>query len=137
MTSIHFVEVLEETKGYEGAFESMARSRVHALMVPTSPRFVRDRTPIMELAARRRLPAIYDFGFFAIEGGLMGYGPTQAEMDRQAAKFVDQILKGARPGDLRVQQPTKVELVIILKTAKALGLTIPPALLQRADQVIE
>ena len=134
---LHFVEVLEDTKGYEGTFESMARAGVHALMVPTSPRFFRDRRSIMELAATRRLPAIYDAGVFPIEGGLMGYGPTQAEMDRQAAKFVDQIFKGARPGDLPVQQPTKVELVINLKTAKALNLTIPQSILQRADQVIE
>jgi putative tryptophan/tyrosine transport system substrate-binding protein len=134
---LHFVEILEDAKGYEAAFESMAKAGVHALLVPTSPRFNRDRRAIMELAARRRLPTVYDFGSIAIEGGLMGYGPTQAEMDRQAAKFVHKILNGAEPGDLPLEQPSKFELVINLKTAKTLGLTIPPSLLLRADQVIE
>jgi putative tryptophan/tyrosine transport system substrate-binding protein len=134
---LHFVEILEDATGYEAAFESMAKAGVHALLVSTSPRFNRDRRSIMELAATRRLPAVYDFGLIAIEGGLMGYRPTQAEMDRQAAKFVHKILNGANPADLPIEQPSKFELVINLKTAKALGLTIPPSVLLRADRVIE
>jgi len=133
---LHVVEVADAT-GYEAAFNSMARAGDEALLVPSSPQFSRDRKPIIELAARRRIPAIYDFDFFAIQGGLMSYGPTQAEMDRQAAKLVDRILKGAKPADLPVEQPTKFELVINLKAAKALDLTIPPSLLARADQIIE
>src|SRR6266536_144807 len=107
----------------------MARADVEALLVPTSPQFSRDRKSIIELAARRRIPAIYEWGAFAGEGGLMGYGPSRAEMDRQAAKLVDKILKGAKPGDLPIEQPTKFDLVINLKTAKALGLAIPQSLL--------
>ena len=133
---LYVVEVADAT-GYEAAFDSIARAGAGALVVPTSPQFTRDRKSIIELAARRRIPAIYDAGFFATQGGLMSYGPTQAEMDRQAAKLVDRILKGAKPADLPVEQPTTFELVINMKTAKALGLTIPPSLLLRADQVIE
>ena len=133
---LHVVEVADAT-GYEAAFDSMARAGAEALLVPTSPQFSRDRKSIIELAAKRRIPTIYDFSFFAIQGGLLSYGPTQAEMDRQAAKLVDRILKGAKPADLPVEQPTKFELVINLQTAKALGLTSPPTLLGRADQVIE
>jgi ABC-type uncharacterized transport system substrate-binding protein len=91
----------------------------------------------VDLAAKHRLPAMYHFRFYVERGGLAYYGPDLAEMWRAAALFVDKILKGAKPADLPVEQPTKFELVINLKTAKALGLTIPPSLLQRADQVIE
>jgi putative ABC transport system substrate-binding protein len=128
---------VREAEGYEGAFDAIAGVGAGALVVPTAPKFERDRKLIFDLAARRRVPAIYFWGSHATEGGLMGYGPNRAEMDRQAARAVDRILKGAKPGDLPVEQPTKFELVINLKTAKALGLTIPPALMQRADQVIE
>jgi putative ABC transport system substrate-binding protein len=89
------------------------------------------------MAARRRIPAIYEWGENARAGGLMAYGPVLAELDRRAATYIDRILKGARPSDLPVEQPIKFELVINVKTAKALGLTIPPSLLLRADQVIE
>jgi putative ABC transport system substrate-binding protein len=92
---------------------------------------------IIALAAKHRLPAIYGWLVFPEAGGLMSYGPDFQDMARQTAVFVDKILKGASPADLPVEQPTKFELVINLKTAKALGLTIPPLLLQRADQVIE
>jgi len=87
--------------------------------------------------AKNRLPAIYPWREFTDSGGLMAYSTNRTEMYRSSATFVDKILKGARPGDLPIEQPTKFELVINLKTAKALGLTIPPALLLRADQVIE
>jgi putative ABC transport system substrate-binding protein len=133
---LHVLEVGDAT-GYEAAFDSMARAGAEALLVPTSPQFSRDSKAIIELAARRRIPAIYDFGFFATQGGLMSYGPTYSEMDRQAAKLVDKILRGAKPADLPVEQPTKFELIINLKTAKALGLTIPQSLLSRADEVIQ
>ncbi|HSE67694.1 MAG TPA: ABC transporter substrate-binding protein [Gemmatimonadales bacterium] len=92
---------------------------------------------IADVAVKHRLPTIFGLPTFAEAGGLMAYGPNRRELWRRAAIFVDKILKGARPGDLPVEQPTKFELVINLKTAKALGLTIPPSLLQRADQVIE
>jgi putative ABC transport system substrate-binding protein len=92
---------------------------------------------IADVAVKHRLPTIFGLPTFAEAGGLMAYGPNRRELWRRAATFVDKILKGARPGDLPVEQPTKFELVINLKTAKALGLTMPPSLLQRADQVIE
>jgi ABC-type uncharacterized transport system substrate-binding protein len=95
------------------------------------------RRMIIERAARHRLPAIYDFRYFVAEGGLVSYGHDPAELYREAAVYVDRILKGAKAGELPVQNPTKYELVINLKTVKALGLTVPPTLLARADEVIE
>jgi putative ABC transport system substrate-binding protein len=91
----------------------------------------------VDLAAKGRLPAIYDEKAFTQTGGLMSYGANLSDLYRRAATFVDKILRGAKPAHLPVEQPTKLELVINLKTAKALGLTIPPAVLARADQVIE
>jgi putative tryptophan/tyrosine transport system substrate-binding protein len=121
----------------DSAFARMAREHVGALIVITDPLTLRHRTRVVQLAANNRLPAVYSFGEFARAGGLLAYGPSVAEMFRRAATYVDRILKGAKPADLPVEQPTRYELVINLKTAKALGLTIPPSLLQRADQVIE
>jgi putative tryptophan/tyrosine transport system substrate-binding protein len=95
------------------------------------------RETIYSLADRYRLPTIYGFRFYAAEGGLMSYGIESAEMFRGAATYVDRILRGVKPADLPVQLPTKFELVINLKTAKALGLTVPPALLSLADELIE
>ncbi len=99
--------------------------------------FYAERTRIAELAAQSRLPGIYGGKEFAEAGGLMTYGIDIHESFRRAATYVDKILKGAKPADLPVEQPNKFELVINLKTAKALGLTIPPSLLQRADEVIQ
>ncbi len=95
------------------------------------------REPIIALAARHSVPAVYPFRFFAASGGLMSYGTDVAEVFRRAAAYVDRILKGTSPGELPIQAPTKYELVINIKTAKTLGLEIPPALLALADEVIE
>ena len=97
----------------------------------------RSRSQVAGLAQKNRLPTMFGLREFADAGGLMAYGPNYADGWRRAAAYVDKILKGARPGELPVEQPTKFELVINLKTAKALGLTIPPALLRRADHVIQ
>jgi putative ABC transport system substrate-binding protein len=106
-------------------------------MVQTNPLFIRYRRRIVELAARSRVPAVYGEREFVDAGGLMFYGASLADMYRDAAAYADRILKGSKPADLPVEQATMLKLVINLKAAKALGLTIPPALLQRADQVIE
>jgi len=99
--------------------------------------FFRERGRLVDLAAKNRLPAVFPYREFVDDGGLMAYGPNLADLSRRAATYVDKILKGANPGDLPVEQPTKFDLIINLKTARALGLTIPASLLQRADQVIE
>jgi len=115
----------------------MVNERADALFVLSSPIFNRDRRQIIDRAAKYRLPTIYEWREQVEVGGLMSYGSSFAELSRRIAAYVDKILKGAKPGDLPVEQPTKVELVINLKTAKALGLTIPQSLLLRADHVIE
>jgi putative ABC transport system substrate-binding protein len=107
------------------------------LLLLESPFFTTHRARLAELPARSRLPAIYGQREYVEVGGLMSYGTDYPDLYRRAAVYVDKILKGAKPGDLPIEQPTKFELVINLKTAKALDLTIPPSLLQRADQVIE
>jgi putative ABC transport system substrate-binding protein len=116
-----------------GAF---ARSGNGGLIV-TSGGVAFRRNLILGLASRHKLPAVYPFRFYAVDGGLISYGPDNIEMFRRAAGYVDRILKGEKPGDLPVQAPTKYELVINLKTAKALGITVPPALLAQANEVIE
>jgi putative tryptophan/tyrosine transport system substrate-binding protein len=121
----------------EQAFAAAARDQVEGMVVLTHGFAVLNRTRIMELAARQRLPVLYGWREFAEEGGLMSYGPDIQVLVRQAATYVDRILKGEKPSNLPVQQPTKFELVINLKTAKALGLTVPDTLLVRADEVIE
>jgi putative tryptophan/tyrosine transport system substrate-binding protein len=115
----------------------MTRARAGAVTVLLSNMFMVERRRLVDLAAKNRLPAVYQSKEFVDAGGLMAYGPSFVDIFRRAATYVDKILKGAKPSDLPVEQPTKFELVINLKTAKTLGLTIPPAVLLRADQVIE
>ncbi|HJQ59463.1 MAG TPA: ABC transporter substrate-binding protein [Vineibacter sp.] len=128
---------IREHGGYEGAFDAIVKMGPHALLVMDSPEFGRDRKLIIELAARKRVPAMHFTNDSARDGALIGYGVSRKELYRMAASFVDKILKGAKPADLPVEQPTKFELGINLKTAKDLGLTIPPTLLAFAHEVIE
>jgi putative ABC transport system substrate-binding protein len=121
----------------DDAFQRFEQERVEAVLVATETMALNERKRIATLAAAARLPAIYGYREHVEDGGLMSYGIVLRESWRRAAAFVDKILKGAKPGDLAVELPTKFELVINLKTAKALGLTIPPTLLARADEVIE
>ncbi len=128
----------QDPKEIERAFSALVKNGVQAFVVFSDGMFQAQTPRIIALAARHHLPAVYGLTEYAESGGLMAYGANIAGMHRQiGAYLVDKILRGAKPGDLPVEQPTKFELVINLKTAKALGLTIPPSLLQRADQVIE
>ena len=122
---------------YRRAFAAMVRERVDALLVADTAENYTHRRLIVELAAQARLPAIYPYRDFAEIGGLITYSADVLDQFRRAAGYIDRILKGANPGELPYQQPTKFELVINLKTAKALGLTIPPSVLARADEVIQ
>jgi putative ABC transport system substrate-binding protein len=122
---------------FDRAFDDAVRKRVDAIVPLSSPVFANLRLRIIELAARHRLPAVYEDRLFTEAGGLLSYGPSIAATYRRAASYVDRILRGARPADLPIEQPTKFELLINLKTAKALALTIPPSVLARADEVIE
>ena len=122
---------------FSDVLAEVARKRPDALVVLSDPMFTRNGRRLVEVVARHRLPSMWEWRDFVDDGGLMSYGPRLDDLIRRAAVYVDKILKGAKPGDLPIEQPTKYELVINLKTAKALGLTIPPSLLQRADQVIE
>jgi putative tryptophan/tyrosine transport system substrate-binding protein len=119
------------------AFAAMTRERAGGLLIVVDGLFIDNRTQIVRLAEKARLPVVYGLREHAEAGGLMFYGANPADLNRRAAIFIDKILKGAKPGDLPIEQPTKFELVINLKTAKALGLTISPSLLARADQIIE
>ena len=119
------------------AFAEIVREGITALDVPYMPVTWAHRRQIFALATRHRLPAIYWHRGYALDGGFMAYGEDEREVPRRLAGYVDRILKGAKPSDLPVEQPTKFELVINLKTAKAFDLTIPPSLLLRADQLIE
>ena len=123
--------------GFAGPFSAMTREQAGALIVLSDAMFTGRHAQIAGHAAKSRLPAIYWTREFADAGGLMSYGPNVADLWRRSAVYVDKILKGARPADLPVEQPTRFELVVNLKTAKALGLTIPPSVLIRADEVIE
>jgi len=133
---LHYLEVAGP-KDIDTAFRTASSARADAVLVLASPVLLSQRAQVTELALKSRLPAIYYTVEFVHGGGLMSYGVNAIDLFRRSASYVDKILKGAKPADLPVEQPTKFELVINLKTAKALGLTIPPSLLQRADQVIE
>ena len=133
---LKFVEA-RGPENFDRAFSEMTRARAGALTVLPSNMFISERRRLVDLAAKNRLPAVYPWREFVDAGGLMSYGLNVADLFRRAATYVDKILKGAKPADLPVEQPTKFELVINLKTAKILGLTIPQPLQQRADQMIE
>jgi putative ABC transport system substrate-binding protein len=128
---------VERSGEYADVFAAIARTRADAIIVPSDPEFFRDRRGLVDLAAQRRTPASYEWREFVEIGGLMSYGSNLGDLAARVAVYVDKILCGAKPADLPIEQPTKFELVINLKTAKALGLTIPQSLLQRADEVIQ
>jgi putative ABC transport system substrate-binding protein len=122
---------------YQRVFRSLEQGRVDALMVSEEPEHVTYRTIIVELAAKDRIPTIYPLRDFIEVGGLMAYSIDQSDMSRRVANLIDKILRGANPGDIPFYQPTKFDLSINLKTAKALGIEMPAMLLARADEVIE
>ena len=124
-------------KDIDSAFQAARKARADAVLVLPGPIGNSQRTRIANLAVISRLPAIYSNSQYVIDGGLMTYGPSLPDLDRRAAAYVDKILKGAKPADLPVEQPTKFEFVINLKAAKQIGLTIPPNVLARADRVIK
>ena len=124
-------------ENFDRAFSDMTRDRAGAVTVLPSSMFFNARGRLVDLATKNRLPAVYPFRDFVDAGGLMAYGPNLADLFRRAATYVDKILKGAKPADLPVEQPTQLELVINLKTAKALGITIPQSVLTRANEVIQ
>ncbi len=131
---------LVEVRGPDGldrAFSTMTRDRAQTLLVFPSAMLFTERRRIVDLVVKHQLPTMFPAREYAELGGLMAYGANVADLFRRSATYVDRILKGAKPADLPVEQPTKFELVINLKTAKTLGLTIPPSVLARADQVIE
>jgi ABC-type uncharacterized transport system substrate-binding protein len=128
---------VRDTGEMERAVTTFARSPKGGLIVTASPLTLVHRELIVTMAARHRLPAVYPFRYHAAVGGMIAYGPNSIDPYRRAATYVDRILKGEKPAELPVQAPTKYELVINLKTAKALGLEVPPTLLARADEVIE
>ena len=134
--TLHLAEVRAPSE-FEGAFARMAAAHVGAFVVQQDDLFVVNRALVIDAAAQRRLPGMYVFSLYPQSGGLMSYGANAEDLYRRAAGYVDRILKGAKPSELPVERPTKFELVLNLKTAKALGLTIPPSLLARADQVID
>ena len=122
---------------FEGVFAMVSKEKIDGLLILNDPLLVAARNRLAELALRTRVPTMFEEWRFVEAGGLIAYGPSYPEIFRSAARYVDKILKGAKPADLPIEQPTKFELVINLKTAKALGLTIPQSVLLRADQVIE
>jgi putative ABC transport system substrate-binding protein len=124
-------------KDLESAFQTAKQKQVGAIMTTATRAFFAERRHIVELAAKYRLPAIYPEKEFVDEGGLMSYGADYDDLYRRAAVYVDKILKGAKPADLPVQQPTKFEFIVNLKAAKQIGLTIPNRVLERANQVIK
>ena len=134
--AIQSVQV-QAIKEFDGAYASMKRERANGVILIQGGFTLFHRKQLVELAAKNRLPSMCEQSTWTDDGCLMSYGPSQTDRNRRAAIYVDKILKGAKPADLPVEQPAKFELVINLKTAKALGLSVPPSLLGRADQVIE
>jgi ABC-type uncharacterized transport system substrate-binding protein len=133
---LHPIQIASET-ALDKAFAGLTKSVAQGVVVLTDPILFSERKQFVAIANRNRLPAIYFFREFVKEGGLMSYGPSDADLFRRSATYVDKILKGMKPSDLPVEQATKFDLAINLKTATALGLQIPATLLARADEVIE
>jgi putative tryptophan/tyrosine transport system substrate-binding protein len=131
------VAEVRDAGDFERAFAAMAKGRAEGLVTVGGNLYFAHRASIVELAARHRLASIFAVRAFADAGGLMTYGADTAESFRRAATYVDKILRGARPGDLPIEQATKLQLVVNLRTARALGLKLPPSLLARADEIIE
>jgi putative ABC transport system substrate-binding protein len=128
---------VREPKDFDGAFSEMMRKRPEALFVITDPLTILNRQQLFELATKSRLPAMYENSSYVDDGGLMAYGPSQSENLQRALRHVDKILRGTKVSELPIEQPTKFEFIVNLKTAKQLGLTIPPNVLARADRVIK
>jgi putative tryptophan/tyrosine transport system substrate-binding protein len=128
---------VQGTEDFARVFAAMTAERPNALYVAGGPLMIANRKRIADFAFQRRLPSVYEWRAVVEDGGLMSYGPSRADLSRRAATYVDKILKGAKPADLPVEQPIKFELVLNLKTAKALGITFPPTLLIQADEVIQ
>jgi len=133
---LRFVDVTDASE-FTSAFSTVARDRAGAIIVTSNDLFLLHRRQIADLAAKHRLPAMYEFKEHVEDGGLMAYGVSLANVLRRAAVYLDKVLKGAKPGDLPIEQPSRFELVINLKTAKTLGLTFPGSVLIRADEVIQ
>ena len=128
---------VKSAEEFAGAFTAMTRERAEAVFVVAGPYFFSERRRLSELALKHRLPSMHGTSEYVDAGGLLSYAPSYSDLFRHAADYVDKILKGAKPGDLPIEQPTKFELIINLKTSKALGVKIPPAILFRAERVIE
>jgi putative ABC transport system substrate-binding protein len=131
------LETQRPTPDFASAFQTALNGGARALIVIRNPLFSRHPKPIADLATKNRLPSMYEGADYVVVGGLMSYSSNDAEQWRRAATYVDKILKGAKPGDIPIEQPTNFEFVINLKTAKQIGLTIPPNVLARADRVIK
>jgi putative ABC transport system substrate-binding protein len=132
--------IIGEARGeseLDSAFARMGGAGAGACLIMADPRFFAWRRAIVDLAARYKLPTIYEWREIAVNGGLMAYGDSLSALNRRVGDYVGRILKGAKPADLPVEQPGTIRLVVNLKTAKALGLTVPPSILARADEVIE
>ena len=134
---LHSLEVRGPNPDLEGAFRLAAKQRVHALIILRAPLFLDRTKPITDLAIKHRLPAMYPGSEFTDAGGLISYSTNDADSFKRAAYYVDKILKGAKPGDLPIEQPTRFDLIINMKTAKAIGIKIPNSLMQRVDKLIE
>ena len=131
------IVTLSEPGEFDNAIAALAQSGIQSIIVPPDPMFNEHRSKLVQLIAQSRIPAIYMETGFVAEGGLISYGPNLKEMFRRSADFVDKILRGAKPADLPVEQPTTFELILNLKAAHALGLTVPPSILLRATEIIE